>query len=54
MYKNKTKQLELITLLDDTDSQSPQDTQEKRILKPIGLAGGDNSAIIRVRIYKTA
>ena len=54
MHKNKSKQLELITLLSDTDSQSPQDTQEESILKPMGLAGGDNGAIIGVRIYKTA
>ena len=52
MHKNKSQSLQPIALLDDTNSQSPQDTQEKNNFKPFGLAGGDKSAKIKLRFIK--
>ena len=52
MYKNKQQSLQPKALLGDRDSQSPQDTQEEKYFKPIGLAGGYKSAKIKLRFIK--
>ena len=52
MYKNKQQSLQKRTLLVDTNSQSPQDTQEENNFKPIGLAGGDKSVKMKPRFIK--
>ena len=52
MHKNKQQSLQPKALMDDTNSLSPQDTQEKNNFKPIGLAGGDKSAKIKLRFIK--
>ena len=52
MYKNKQQSLQPIALLDDTNSQSPQDTQEENNFKSFGLAGGDKSAKIKLKFIK--
>ena len=52
MHKNKQQSLQPKALLVDTNSQSPQDTQEENNFKSIGLAGGDKSAKIKLRFIK--
>ena len=51
-HKNKQQSLQPKALLDDTNSQSPQDTQEENNFKSFGLAGGDKSAKIKLRFIK--
>ena len=52
MHKNKQQSLQQIALSVDRNSQSPQDTQEENNFRPIGLAGGDKSAKIKLRFIK--
>ena len=52
MHKNKQQSLQPKALSGDRDSQSPQDTQEEKYFKPIGLAGGYKSAKIKLRFIK--
>ena len=52
MHKNKQQSLQPKALSGDRDSQSPQDTQEEKYFKPIGLAGGYKSAKIKLQFIK--
>ena len=52
MYKKTYKSLQQKALSGDRNSQSPQDTQEEKYFKPIGLAGGYKSAKIKLRFIK--
>ena len=52
MHKNKQQSLQPKALSGDRNSQTPQDTQEEKYFKPIGLAGGYKSAKIKLQFIK--